>query len=468
MRVVVSGAGLTGLTTAIAAGRAGHEVFVCERDSHSAPPAVKAFDDWDRSGIAHFRQPHNFLALARKTLQAEAPDLLECLTAAGAGEVDQRVLLAAEARRPEDAELATIACRRPVFEAVLRQMAASTPNVTISSGVLVNGLVVDRRDGDVVVGGVRTSLGTIEADLVVDASGRTSKMRSWLQAAGADLPERREQDCGIVYFSRHFRFRPGVDPPGGPYILGGPRGDLGYLAYAVFLGDERTFCVVLMIPAGDEDFKALRTSEGHQAVSSRIPGLSDWVHDDVAEPIGPPLFMGRLANTVQLLHGGTRAIRGIRPIGDALSHTNPTFAFGASMAIRQGFSLGALLGDHPDPFEVSEAFEATHGPDLVARFEAVSAEDRDRRRWWSGEAIDPTDPAQSMALALRFVVYPAAGRDPEIFRAVARRIGALDPVDALTGRPDLIERATAIRREALAKAPAAPPPARDELAAALL
>lgn len=461
------GAGLAGLTTAIAVGRAGHDVFVCERDSHLPPPAARAFDDWDRSGIGHFRQPHNFLALARKTLQTEAPDVLERLAAAGAGEVDQRALIPADAQVPEDAELATIACRRPVFEAVVREVAASTANVTISSGVLVDGLVLDRRNGDVVVTGVRTPGGTIEADLVVDASGRTSKARLWLESAGADLLERREQDCGIVYFSRHFRFRPDVVPPGGPYILGGPRGDLGYLAYAVFLGDDRTFCVVLMTSPGDEEFKALRTSEGHQAVSSRIPGLAEWVHDDVAEPIGPSLFMGRLTNTVQLIHGGTTQVRGIRPIGDALSHTNPTFAFGASMSIRQAFSLGELLGDHGDPFEASEAFEAAHGPDLAARFEAVSAEDRDRRRWWSGDAIDPTDPTQSMALALRLLVYPAASHDPEIFRAVARRIGALDPVDALSARSDLIDRATVIGQEMAANAPAAHGPARDELAAAL-
>ncbi len=427
----------------------------------------EAFDSWERSGIGHFRQPHNFLALARTTLQEEAPELLERLARAGAGEVDQTGLLPAGAWLPEDAQFATIACRRPVFEAALREVAVSTPNVTLRSGVVMDGLVVDRRNGAVVVSGVRTQGGVIEGDLVVDAAGRTSRVRTWLELAGAELPERREQDCGIVYFSRHFRFRQAVEPPGGPYILGGPRGDLGYLAYAVFLGDDRTFCVVLMTAPGDEHFKALRSAEAHQAVASRIPGLAEWVHEDVAIPIGPSLFMGRLANTVQLVHGGATQVRGIRPIGDALSHTNPTFAYGASLSLRQGFSLGALLSDHHDPHEASEVFEVAHGPDLVARFEAVSAEDLDRRRWWSGELVDPTDPNQSMALALRFVVYPAAGRDPEIFRAVARRIGALDPVDALSRRVDLIERALTVRREMLAHTPAVPKPSREELTAAL-
>ncbi len=410
---------------------------MCERDRHAPPPVEEAFDSWERSGVGHFRQPHNFLALARTTLQEEAPELLERLARAGAGEVDQTGLLPAGAWLPEDAQFATIACRRPVFEAALREMAVSTPNVTLRSGVVMDGLVVDRRIGAVVVSGVRTQGGVIEGDLVVDAAGRTSRVRGWLELAGAELPERREQDCGIVYFSRHFRFRRAVEPPGGPYILGGPRGDLGYLAYAVFLGDDRTFCVVLMTAPGDEHFKALRSAEAHQAVASRIPGLAEWVHEDVAIPLGPSLFMGRLANTVQLVHGG--ATQGVASAGSATPVPHQPDVRVRRLAVAApGFPLGALLGSRSR--EASEVFETAHGP--------ISLHDRGGlgrgprlTAWWSGGLVDPTDPNQSMALALRFVVYAAAGRDPEIFRAVARRIGALDPVDALSRRVDLIERA---------------------------
>ena len=37
------------------------------------------FDDWERPGIAHFRQPHNFLGLARRVLLDEAPEVLNAV-----------------------------------------------------------------------------------------------------------------------------------------------------------------------------------------------------------------------------------------------------------------------------------------------------------------------------------------------------------------------------------------------------
>ncbi len=41
------------------------------------------FESWDRRGIAHFRQPHNFLGLARDVLLEQAPDLLEAVVELG-------------------------------------------------------------------------------------------------------------------------------------------------------------------------------------------------------------------------------------------------------------------------------------------------------------------------------------------------------------------------------------------------
>lgn len=67
-----------------------------------------------------------------------------------------------------------------------------------------------------------------------------------------------------------------------------------------------------------------------------------------------------------------------------------------------------------------------------------------------------------MALFLRMTVYPAALRDPDRFRAVARRVNLLDRPDALQHDPALIARA---RQVAADGGPPPPPaaPARAEL-----
>jgi hypothetical protein len=44
----------------------------------------------------------------------------------------------------------------------------------------------------------------ISADLVIDASGRRSKMPQWLRAAGYGTPQRVEVDSGIGYGVRMY------------------------------------------------------------------------------------------------------------------------------------------------------------------------------------------------------------------------------------------------------------------------
>ncbi|MDT4996906.1 MAG: hypothetical protein QOD45_974, partial [Pseudonocardiales bacterium] len=90
------------------------------------------------------------------------------------------------------------------------------------------------------------------------------------------------------------------------------------------------------------------------------------------------------------------------------------------------------------------SFSAAVSADILQRFRAVSAEDADRLRLWSGEPLDVTDRTQSMALFLRFVIYRAAVGDAELLRAVARRINALDPPDTLAEDEQLLDRGAAL------------------------
>ena len=155
---------------------------------------------------------------------------------------------------------------------------------------------------------------------------------------------------------------------------------------------------------------------------------------------------------------------GLQPIGDALCHTNPSFAFGASMALHQAFTLAELLAVAADHHDLAARFDAVVGEDLRDRFRAVAAEDRDRARWWGGEPIDVTDPAASMALFLRAVVYRVAPADPRLLRAVVRRIDLLDPPARLEHDPELPALALELFRGG---APPRPGPSRSHMLQAL-
>jgi hypothetical protein len=242
----------------------------------------------------------------------------------------------------------------------------------------------------------------------------------------------RRTDCGLLYYSRHFRFRDGVTMPPVPSLLRGPRGEIGYMAFSVFVEDNRTFAPVLMIPPWDRELRALKSEQGYMAAAMSMPALVPWVHPDQAEPITPVLPMGSLQNLHRsLVIDGQPVAVGIQPIGDALCHTNPTFAYGASLSVHHGFTLARVASQTQDPRAIALGFDMAVGADAAARFDAVSAEDGDRLRLWQGEPIDVRDPASSMALFLRMTAYPAALKDPGLFRAVARRVNLLDRADAL-------------------------------------
>jgi 2-polyprenyl-6-methoxyphenol hydroxylase-like FAD-dependent oxidoreductase len=219
-----------------------------------------------------------------------------------------------------------------------------------------------------------------------------------------------------------------------------------------------------MPPSWDKQWRELRQPEAFDRVARYLPGMRAWL--ELAQPITGVLPMGRLRNTLRrTVINDVPVVSGLVPIGDARSHTNPTFAFGASLAFSQAVALGSAADTATDPDDLAMSFEEAVDLDATERFHAVSAEDRDRYRAWSGQPIAVTDRHDTMALFLRSVVYRVATRDPAILRAVCRRINALDPVDALSAQTDLLDRAERIYRDIAAESPL--PPARTALLDAL-
>jgi hypothetical protein len=80
---------------------------------------------------------------------------------------------------------------------------------------------------------------------------------------------------------------------------------------------------------------------------------------------------------------------------------------------------------------------------------------------WRGERIDVRDPRASLALFLRLTAYPASAGDPDLFRAVARRVNALDPPDVLGKDDALVSRAVELAADASPRPPLGP--TREEL-----
>ena len=106
-----------------------------------------------------------------------------------------------------------LAVSRPRLEWTVRRRVAQLPAVTMREGVSAAGLTVD--DSRRRVTGVRLAPDeSISADLVIDATGRASRLPQWLEALKYDPPPETAVDGHLAYASRLYRREPGPAAPG--------------------------------------------------------------------------------------------------------------------------------------------------------------------------------------------------------------------------------------------------------------
>ncbi|MEO7664177.1 MAG: hypothetical protein ABIV26_03560, partial [Candidatus Limnocylindrales bacterium] len=177
-------------------------------------------------------------------------DVFQALLDAGADDIDLTTK-APGPRQPGDEDLRMLGVRRPLIEWALRRAVVAEPLIRVVGGITVTGL--EATPGDVPrITGVRTSAGSIAADLVVDAMGRRSPTPAWIAVLGGTPMAEASSECGVIYYSRYYRVREGRTLPDGPW-LPAPRADLGYGQFSTFPSDNGTFAAVIAIPPGDGD-----------------------------------------------------------------------------------------------------------------------------------------------------------------------------------------------------------------------
>src|SRR5215467_9433663 len=282
-RVLIVGAGMAGLSAAIMLARDGHAVTVVERDP-AAPPAPdrpdEAWRGWERRGVNQFVLPHFMQPQWWIQVCAELPEACAPLAAAGALRGNMVTMLPEGVRGPvraDDTRFDFVTARRPVLEAAL-SAAADSVGVEIRRGVAVTGL--DTRPGAPVphVTGVTTADGTLAADLVVDCTGRRSKVAEWLVAAGARPPVEERADSGYAYYGRHFRSGTGRQPAALSWL----HQFYSSLSMLTLPADNGTWSVVIIVGSHDKPLRMLRDADRWSAAVALYPTVAHWTD---AEPI---------------------------------------------------------------------------------------------------------------------------------------------------------------------------------------
>ncbi|MFF4114373.1 NAD(P)/FAD-dependent oxidoreductase [Streptomyces sp. NPDC001714] len=197
---VVLGGSHTGMLAARALAGLADRVVVVERDELPVTPEP-------RKGLPQARHAHMLWSGGVRAMEELLPGVTAALLDAGARRAPvttDMVALSAHGwfrRWPESHHV--LLAGRDLLDATVRARVLADGRVEVAGGTEVLGLTggaqavtgVQVRDRD---GRERT----LEADLVVDATGRGSGAPRWLAALGLPEPNRREVDTGLAYASR--------------------------------------------------------------------------------------------------------------------------------------------------------------------------------------------------------------------------------------------------------------------------
>ncbi|MFJ4531954.1 FAD-dependent oxidoreductase [Streptomyces nigrescens] len=206
---VVLGGGFTGMLAAAAL--SGHaDVIVVERDRLPRTPTRP-------TDLPQARHAHLLTADGVRLIDTLLPGSAARWLAEGARRMPLPAEFAGRAPKVRPGRRASsrylLACSRDLLDRVIRRQASALPGVTVLDGTEATELTGTAEH----ITGVRvrdtTSGAThlLDADLVVDATGRHSTAREWLTALG--LPSAHEDvvDSGIVSATRIFRAPEGTE-----------------------------------------------------------------------------------------------------------------------------------------------------------------------------------------------------------------------------------------------------------------
>ena len=414
-RIVVCGGGVIGLSTAMLLARDGHEVTVLEADPDTAPDdPLEAWSAWRRKGVAQFVQPHILLARFRAVCDAELPEVTPRLLAAGC--VRQSFLdsappaLAGTPRRADDDRFELVTGRRPVVESVFASLAAEEPGVTVRRGVAVRALLrgSDAAAGVPHVTGVRTSDGEeVPADLVVDASGRSTASARWL----ADLDGRtmpvESIDRGFAYYTRYYA------GPVQPALRSPTNTPFGSFSLLACLGDNNTWSLTLFALTSDTPLKALRHPEVFERVVRASPFHAHWLDGEAISDVLP--MAGNLDRRRSFVVDGEPVVTGFAAVSDAWACTNPSGGRGLSVGMVHAQALRNVVRGHlDDPAGFACAWEEATERAVAPFFADQLAADRARVEEMTALAEGRTPPPPPPTAR----VTAAAMRDPDLYRAV--------------------------------------------------
>lgn len=350
---VVIGGSIAGLCAARVLSDFFARITVFERDDLPSTPA-------NRAAVPQDRHVHLLMARGANELEALFPGLLDDMVAAGVPMLENRpdciylgaaghVLGTGHTLRDE---FTAFVPSRPHLEWQLRQRVLDIDNVEIVRrsvdeprfdpvGERVTGVLVDRAGDEPEF---------FAADLVIDATGRGTRLPVWLKQWGYQPAVEATVGIGVKYASHQLRIPEGLIAE--KVVVNGASHDqslgLGMLCYEDDTWVLTTFGVANVKPP--QTFPEMLELADQLLPDHFTKALTE------AEPIGGPSYHAFPASRWRRYHKLERFPAGILPFGDAVASFNPTFGQGMTMTSLQGGHLRRALQAGAEDGELARQF----------------------------------------------------------------------------------------------------------------
>ncbi|MEV3901213.1 oxidoreductase [Mycobacterium sp. NPDC050551] len=333
---IVIGGSIAGLCAARVLSDFYEHVTVFERDELPQGPA-------NRAAVPQGRHVHLLMARGAAEFESHFPGLLDDMVAAGVPILENRpdcihfgaaghVLGTQHTLRDE---FTAYVPSRPQLEWQIRRRVVAIPNVDI-----VRRLVTEPTFDAAAqrVTGVRLEDDeAVPADLVIDATGRGTRLPVWLSQWGFERPREDAVDVGIGYASQQVQVPDGLLAE--KVVVAGASDELplgvGMLFYEDGLWNVTTFGVGKVEPP--KDFT------GMCALADKILPSHVAAALRAGKPVGEMAFHKYPTSRWRRFDKLDRFPAGIVPFGDAVVSFNPTYGQGMTMTSLQAGHLRRAL-----------------------------------------------------------------------------------------------------------------------------
>jgi len=423
---VIIGAGMGGLLAAAALSDTFEQITIVEKDVLPESPQF-------RKGVAQGAHVHTLLGYGVEAMNELLPGLMSDLYAAGAVKIRRNFdIWFHDAIGPtpiRDVDILTPSVTRPLLEHVTRQRVAALPNVKIRDSTKVLDYEVDCSKS---VSGIHVmsngNAELISADLVVECSGRASKLARWLPAHGfGDVPSQ-QLKISMCYTSGFFSMPKDINEKGKACLM---------------LAVPPGYRAAYLTPVDGNLWLATMYGRANDVAPPEHAGFVAWAAGLPHPVIHETLIRGEPATdlkTYKIPYGVWHRYdqmedfpQGLIPLGEALTSFNPMYGQGMSLAAGQALSLRTAVKSGEDRDLSKKYFDGCHTQNSIGW---AVMETRDfAHDCTSGDR--PTDLEERWKTAHN--IRQLAEIDPEVHTLSVRVTHLLESPSEFT-RPDILKK----------------------------